>query len=572
MTSRIASLVSSIVRESRAKVSINSIVSCRDSNRLLTQISVIVCLITVLLTLLLPIYPDEIIFKIFNERYFLSHGLRQTMMPYCASGFLLPPPNIFLPAAISWSTLSLLGTGLLSYRFLPIACLILIFMTLYFLDRSNKNNSLTYALLITLGPTAYGISILRAEVFLLTSTIFLYALAIRFLQKIQKSEAIILMCFVFLLSSMIIFIHPKSIYLIPIAFSTMVIGAIFNFKGLSRSLLIIFCTLLFGALALEAIQMYQSQLTNCQPASYMNSFLKAQAINLFDIFNDYTQFQDGVSRAFSIEIWQRVISQLTFKETYDIGFLPSAKTTYLVKFINISIIGIFLLSVTRLYSKVCCGLIKPNTHIHLAKYVLLATSLFCYDFLFLTNLTKNFYDVALFVCSQSLIMGLISQISADETNSQEVNKFLKIFDYGLSIALILIAAISLTLNIMFFSKPLLNGYRGPSISDEKTKNSIILTMPKFLAENKIDSLEPIIVDDLTYDALKEHPITIPITYLLLNDPIKIAAVSALKQYKVKYGVTLCSYTSELTANHLATIDNSFQLKSGINICLFHYIY
>ena len=53
-----------------------------------------------LLACAVPIYTDEIVWKILQARYFLDHGLVNNGFPQCGPSFLVPPPLTHLPARV----------------------------------------------------------------------------------------------------------------------------------------------------------------------------------------------------------------------------------------------------------------------------------------------------------------------------------------------------------------------------------------------------------------------------------------------------------------------------------------
>src|SRR4249920_795340 len=59
-----------------------------------------VALPVLLVACTVPIYSDEIVWKIMQARYFLDHGLVTNAFPQCGPSFLLPPPLTHLPARI----------------------------------------------------------------------------------------------------------------------------------------------------------------------------------------------------------------------------------------------------------------------------------------------------------------------------------------------------------------------------------------------------------------------------------------------------------------------------------------
>jgi hypothetical protein len=57
------------------------------------------------LTLASSTNADQVSFKMFLERFFITGGYRQGIIASCGDGFLVAPPVILLPAAALWAFL-----------------------------------------------------------------------------------------------------------------------------------------------------------------------------------------------------------------------------------------------------------------------------------------------------------------------------------------------------------------------------------------------------------------------------------------------------------------------------------
>ncbi len=61
----------------------------------------------------LPIYPDEVAYRIFLERFFINGGFKQSVTPYCTEGFMVAPPCITSPLICIMGGIKLISRGVL---------------------------------------------------------------------------------------------------------------------------------------------------------------------------------------------------------------------------------------------------------------------------------------------------------------------------------------------------------------------------------------------------------------------------------------------------------------------------
>src|ERR1035437_5353409 len=124
---------------------------------------------------LLPIYPDEVAYKIFLERFFLNGEVKQSLTPYCMEGFRAHVPFPLLPAAVAWSALQTLGIGGMSFRLVPLVALggTIGLLVLNGLRRGDAG-IWRPLLLLGLGPALYGLVILRPEILVIFTGVVLF--------------------------------------------------------------------------------------------------------------------------------------------------------------------------------------------------------------------------------------------------------------------------------------------------------------------------------------------------------------------------------------------------------------
>jgi hypothetical protein len=546
----------------------DSLVAAIRETRPLAILAVGILIASVLLTLWLPIYPDEVASKILLERYFINGGFKQSLTPYCVAGFLFRPPASLLPAAVSWTALNVFGTGLTSYRLLPIACLTMLGLGAQAHARDADGAAWPILLVVTLGPVLYGLSILRPEVFLLAAAFVIYAAGSKLLEKPGLRHSALLMLLIVFVFSLVLFMHPKAVYLAPLAFACLIIGSAGLSRCWQRAAFLLTCGGVLAWITGDAINMQRAQYLSCNNFPLVEQIMSRQAVNPLDIFHDVRRFASSSAEALSPSLWSRAISQITFKGDYDIRFLPGAKPSFVTHFENALVIVVCFCFAIYSPFKVCFGCISSKTKALRRQYILLAVLIAVLYIQFLLNLTKNWYDVSLFVGSIALTAALAWPLPLGIPWPKRI---LPIERYASTIVesiLVFTAAISLCMNETYFTARFVRGYQGPYIVDFKIQRLLAKQIPDILRRNGITSNQPIIVDDLTYDLVKSQPITVPITYLLANNDVGSAISNSLEIYKVHYGIVLCSYMPGFESYVKASVLETVNLPNDTSVCVF----
>jgi hypothetical protein len=164
------------------------------------------------MALSLPIYPDEVAYRILLERYFQTGGYKQSLLPYCIEGFQVTPPHLLKLSAIFWSFLGQINTAF-EYRIVPIITLALTLGSLFwFASRNYLRAAPWYLLLFMLGVPVYALVIIRPEIFILFSFAIL-AISGLFIAKHGNSHPnanLLVAVGVSLLFILVSYIHPKA--------------------------------------------------------------------------------------------------------------------------------------------------------------------------------------------------------------------------------------------------------------------------------------------------------------------------------------------------------------------------
>lgn len=171
----------------------------------------------------LPIYTDEIGWKITSSRYLLNHGSSLSLIPQCnPTNFLVKIPIVFLLAALVESVLYQNLSYLLKLRWLSCLNQLLYFLTLFFICKklnraynfASANKVFVFsACILLLGVLPLNLFLNRPEQSL---SLFLSVLLFLSLVKAPKKIHQINLCFLFMFFvSYFFYIHVKALFLLP---------------------------------------------------------------------------------------------------------------------------------------------------------------------------------------------------------------------------------------------------------------------------------------------------------------------------------------------------------------------
>lgn len=509
----------------------------------------------------LPIYPDEVAYKIFLERFFLNGGLKQSVTPYCGRGFLQEPSVVLVPAAATWALVERLGIDWQSYRILPAAAFCMC-ITLLSLNSLRQDSGLPWPalLLSAIGPTIYGLIIFRPEIFLLFGGLTIFFLLRRLVAELHPLTRVTLSIAAVFIYSLLAYLHPKSLYLLPL----MAIGSIFSSRRMravpARITYLLFLAISVTWVSGSAINLHKAQFMECPEVPDIEQRMKVQAVNLMSVFSDTEAFVATLRQAASKDLLDKTISQLSFKASYESNYLPPRTDVTdgqdKLNDVNLAIVAIALLS--AVLGPVLCRRALPWP-----ENVLITSLAMAYFIPIALNLTRHWYDVsflagALMITNALYFPHFRSMVSRSPAASVA---------WSATNFVILIAAISTAFVIdRDFSGKFGQGYSGPGILLEVDRKLVKLSVDQLLTRNGLTNEGSIIVDDLTYDALKSRRIVVPITYLGVvgDDPIATRTVRrSLARYGVRYGVARCMFLADLARPF------GFQLIDSVeNVCLF----
>jgi hypothetical protein len=107
----------------------------------------------------------------------------------------------------------------------------------------------------------------------------------------------------------------------------------------------------------------------------------------------------------------------------------------------------------------------------------------------------------------------------------------------------MVVVASLILNLWWFPAKFHEGFEGPSISvnsDWESTRRDVMTLAKHSGMDL--SKGRIIVDDMTYESLKQYPMLYPVTYLDYSGSLsKLSSTEIINLIHPNYAITRCDY-------------------------------
>jgi len=237
----------------------------------------------------IPIYVDEIAYKILNARYFLDKTVSITVYPQCRPSFNQSKPTIFLLLSLLESLIYGELTNLLKLRIGSLFYLALIFYLLYAITHHslkdvpnwNKTKSLIWIFCLhSLGLSPFFMILNRPELPMLLSILVVYLVQLKIFDKpyiniSPKSFAVFSYLFALIT---FYFYHPKALLFLPV----FVVACCFIFESLAQKLS---ATVLTFYVASQNYNSWRYQYT-CPLDSKLNMGLNEIAISKIDYLHN----------------------------------------------------------------------------------------------------------------------------------------------------------------------------------------------------------------------------------------------------------------------------------------------
>ncbi len=486
-------------------------------------------------------------------------------------------------------------------------------------------------LLMTMGPVLYGFVMLRPEILIITVCVCLFVIARCMLLTRKSSVIYIYSFVMLLLFSLITYVHPKALYLFLVLAVSFVMAAAKLKKRIHRIFYVLIFMIATLLIIRASLDMHNKQFLSCGSVSGIAQNMGKQAVNPMDLFRAPEQFKEELSLSYREHITRDTFDRMWFQKSYQSNFLPEKESTnifdsladaliettviffifyvlwkliacfcflkgdeerkqfYLIVSIMISLFVPFAFNITESFYEISffvCSLMVVGlllwpfeaafrwpSKINEAekKRLYFLSALFLSFFIpFILNITKHYYKISLLLFVVMVLAAFLWPLKLMFPGTSKIaayDKFKPLLSAGFYCYMLITAVLCLALVYCNFTKEFLAGYEGPSQSFWTDRNALDVKIQRALQDEHIAPTEPMIMDDLTYDAVKKHPIVMPVQYLLIVSPDEIK--TSLDHYHVRYGVMGESMYGKFTAmtpvKTIATIQyerRPYQLTPG----------
>jgi hypothetical protein len=472
-----------------------------------------------------PIYPDEIQNRLWLSRLPYDFPIKISGAPACHRSFYLGIPiTMYVPSVIDWILHGLydslqsfrLGGMLLSYSWVVMlyACLCKVIKKPPQVDRNYyffQNIALYFASFLFLGVFPFFLIINRGEQLILLSIVVL--LILTSLKRDQfykfgfyKQFGVAVLFYLF--SSLLLFAHPKSIFLFPVIVT---MGLILYTKmtcAVLRGVTIIILGLILFQL-IETVRIYEIAFS-CPELPKFEEMIKGYVIDPKNFFRDPMLFIAQVSN--SLVDFTLLLDRITFQKNTEINYLPSLELDSVVSFVN-ALIRLNIVLIGSLALAICIrnffNAIKFK-RLSLGFGFVLFLLLLCVSIGSLLNTQKHWYDAGYLYA----IIFITGSFYIAHINFSFQYIFVRILLFYTS----LVAIISVAVLSNEYLRPFLEGYEGPGVSLVNYNHNEVSEQLYFLSNqcgiNPINS-KAVFFDDSTYLYVKKGKWPIPITYSYL---------------------------------------------------------
>lgn len=513
------------------------------SRLLLGGVLVLLCFVSLSVWRYMPIYPDEIAFRLQLGRYIqdggVVHGF-EGLYPLCATSINETPFIFVAPAWVfSWFDLTFSPTEVRTLPFITV--IVVVFLAVLYSVQGRDPKAAVIVSTAFIGVAGSGLVLARYEYVQILN--FASCLgAFIYLQLVSSRMRLRHVVFIMLLFSSLasIYSHVQGLLFVPL---TLYLAYHLIHPDLGRSRAALLITVLLYIMAQSAIRFHNLA---CAGYPEIEMFWARMTFNLteFKSLNWCDWIKVKFDRYFlsflylpnytaeylpSIIVTETLLNNLLIAVNKSVKVLLSINIL-LFFFVTISMVTIVVkqhLMCRKLGAKWSVAILDNVQLIALMLVVLPLSFLFIYDS------AQNFYRSFFinFVIAVTLSL-LLSRVSLYYMRPLTVLYF-----FLCEVVVIL----SLVINAWWFTDRLQGGYEGPSISLSRDWDGIGRDVTRLVKDCEIDvSKGRIILDDMTYQSLKSYPILYGATYLKLSaDIVKASMADAIEKVRPNYAIARC---------------------------------
>ena len=488
----------------------------------------------------MPLYPDEIAFRLQLGRYIQDRGMVHGLYALCLSNIKETPLLFVIPALIlSWTDLAISPVEM---RMLPFATVLAaVCLAVWYAVRGVSPNAAVMATTGFIGVAGSGLILARYE-YVQTLNIICCLGAFHFLASGSQRTTLRYGLFTLLLTSSLLsaYAHVQGLLFLPM---TLYLAYHVVHPGLGKPKATFMMVMLLLLIALTAVTFHHS---TCVGYPEIEQFWARMTFNMDD------------PESAKLTDWLAVKSDkyllpFQYKGNYAINYLPGitgsdgwqqSYLTILNQGIQIIVSVNLLLSLSIIMGAVIFAVgryVKPHRlratwvttglgHGQALALVLLVVPVI---FLFLYDSAQNFYRSFFLNFLTAILLTLfLSRVPLGRVRT------LTTLYFGLCGAVVIA---SFAVNVWWFTDRLRAGYEGPSISLSRDWDAIGHDVKALAADCNMDlSKGRIVVDDMTYDSLKPYSLLYPATYLALSvNLVNSTMADVINKVRPNYAIARC---------------------------------
>ena len=478
--------------------------------------AVLCFLITMTIGYFLPIYTDEITYKIIQARYFIDGFVNITLLPQCGPSFTATVPFFMIPARMMDAWLYEDLSNPMKLRVIGIGNVLIWCVALLALLPRCMATQLDRKFLIALivcflgiGALPYVVMYNRPESVLLWCFSLAIIAPLYFQNARSRGAQYAFSAFFVFISAEVVAVHPKSLLFMPLLMTS----AFFLIKPYKLKAIICGCMLYFAGAGYS----YWISRTICPNDAEYEQISRMQLIPLSNLLTDpihtvlaYLSNAVGSAQYF----WH-----LRLGNVYGhVGWLPpNDAPDWLLSIVNVAIFTLFKALILALVVAVISSLIaalrrKGEDQLSVRRFAVTAACLVSLAALGTTQGVKNFYEAGLVVPLIGLLLIL---------NVRFAGSLQQIMWKGFAGAVVLVSMVSqftLWLSFVPVARSAPAGYQGEdqwavSFSGYETLKPTIVRAASACNIAPKDPLKHLVIDDLTYPVFQQSFQPFHITYL-----------------------------------------------------------
>ncbi|MDX1922055.1 MAG: hypothetical protein SFW65_02855 [Alphaproteobacteria bacterium] len=475
--------------------------------------------------------PDEIAIRVQAGRFIQDQGMATGLFALCANR-LQAVPGIFIPSA--W----LLSLGDLAFspidlRVISISALVLCAVIAMRGAFKNANHAaMLWMVAAFLGVSGSTLVFFRFEVFLIIH-LCLCMTALQVLKKNQPGILHLVLTGALLFSLLTMgYVHPQAFLFIPLT--------------------AYLCYRLICGTRIDVVKLFIGLALFAGIAVTIHFFFQLSCVGHKEIEIFWGEMIFDMSRLVSADFFNIIKEKFklfafsfTYNDSYTIGYLPGiTKDMFAARGILNAAIVIGLLMVMVTGVMLGCAYVYRFVAIYILRRQQPAgfdlDAAVGFSFIFFPSLFYLLYDAHLYFY-RSFIINFLFVIAVVIGLSTIDNKLLKTITAYAGGVLCLVCAFSIYTNFAYFYKPI-QTYEGPSASLDRDWAHAPERLNRFAQSCGIDLTKGGgIIDDVTYEGVKQYPRVYQITYLGLQMGLaKIKPETVITTLKPNYVLARCS--------------------------------